>query len=138
VVPPKMGWILAVGPGTAHRVLAHVAVAAVQLDAAVGNAVAQFGVPILDDGGLPGGQPANAVLGDSAVGELPRDRDLGQQEQVALKRPGGLAERGALLAIGQRVGERLLVPARSWGGRGSPAGCLRPPSSSYIHPYRAS
>src|SRR5690348_7392625 len=64
----------AVGPGPAHGVLAHVAVAAVQLDAAVGDPVAQLGVPPLDHGRLFAGEPAGAVLGDGAVGELARDR----------------------------------------------------------------
>src|SRR5207247_7453277 len=68
----------AVGPGPAHGVLAHVAVAAVQLDAPVGDPVAQLGVPPLDHGGLVVAQPPGAVLGDGAVGELARHRDLGR------------------------------------------------------------
>src|ERR1051326_4191515 len=57
----------AVGPGAADRVLAHVAVAAVQLHAAVGDAVTQFGVPPLDHGRLVGAQAVRAVLGEGAV-----------------------------------------------------------------------
>ena len=45
----------AVRPGAAYRVFAHVTVAAVELEAAVGDAVAQFGVPPLDHGGFLGG-----------------------------------------------------------------------------------
>ena len=95
-----------------------------QLDAAVGDPVAQLGVPPLDHGGLVVGQPAGAVLGDSAVGELARDRDLGrhlgQGEPVVLELAHRLAERAALLAVGQRVGQGLFGDGQRGDADGDP------------------
>src|SRR5215469_13569086 len=68
----------AVGVGPGHRVLPHVAVAAVQLDAPVDDPVAQLGVPPLEHGGFLGAQPAGVVLGDAAVGERAGHRQLGR------------------------------------------------------------
>src|SRR5271163_1636501 len=94
----------AVGPEAADPVLAHVTVAAVQLHAPVGDAVAQLGVPPFDHRRLFGAQPVGAVLGNGAVGELARHRDLGghlgQQELAVLELADRLAERVALLAVG--------------------------------------
>src|SRR5216683_6962048 len=77
VVPPKMVWTRLSAKAQGYRVLVHVAVAAVQLDAAIEDAVAQLGVPPLDHGCLLGGELALVVLHDGAVGECPGDGELG-------------------------------------------------------------
>jgi hypothetical protein len=47
-VAAEDGLVAAIGPGAGYWVFAHVAVAAVELDAAVGDSVAELGVPPLD------------------------------------------------------------------------------------------
>jgi hypothetical protein len=61
VVPPKIDWTrLSAQVCPVHCMLAHLAVAAVHLDEAVGGPAAKLGVPPLDHGGLLFGEPTGA------------------------------------------------------------------------------
>ena len=95
-----------VGVGPGHRVLGHVAVAAVQLHAGVHHPALQLRAPPLGHGGLLGRQVAGVEGQHAAVDEALRHLDLGghlgHAEPAVLERADGLAEGGPLLDVGQR------------------------------------
>ena len=86
-----------VGVGAGDGVLEHVAVAAVELHAAVDDALLQLGAPPLGLGRLLGGELAVVERVDAAVDERLRDVDLGahlgQHEAGVLERADRAAER---------------------------------------------
>src|SRR5689334_4698074 len=78
-----------VDEGARHAVFAHVAVPAVQLQAAVGGAHLQVGGPPLQPGGARGGQLTRQVFGQAVVeigtGDVDFGCDLGQDELTVLE-----------------------------------------------------
>ena len=97
------------------RVLEHVAVAAVQLEAGVDHAPLRLGAPVLGHRRLLDAELADHVRGQRSVDERLGDLDLGlafgQLEARVLERPDGLAERGSLRDIRQRPLKRSARPS---------------------------
>src|SRR5579883_2486516 len=92
--------------GARNRILQHVAIATVKLNALIDDALLEIGGPPLGHGGYLRRERALKQLLDAAIDEDPSDLDLGlhlgQLEARVLKTADRLAEGGALLAIVQR------------------------------------
>ena len=105
-----------VGVRARDRVLEHVAVAAVQLQAAVDDAALQLGAPPLRDRGVLGRELAGVERLRAAVDEDARDLDLaaqlGEREARALEGADRLAEGLALAHVVERPAERRLARRR--------------------------
>ncbi|MCO5556213.1 hypothetical protein L7F22_009759 [Adiantum nelumboides] len=99
-----------VGVGLRDRVLVHVAVPAVQLQAAVDDPALQLGAPVLrlrrvDRRQLAGVERAHAVV-DVVLRDVDLGVHLGEDELGVLERADRRAERLALLDVGQRLVQR--------------------------------
>src|SRR4051812_4408732 len=106
--------------GPRDGVLEHVAVAAVQLQAAVDDLLLQLGGPPLGHGGVLGGEPPGVVLQDRllqvGLGDRHLGVHLGELEAGVLEPADRPAERRPLLAVLHGAVEDQ--PARGHGDRG--------------------
>ncbi len=95
-----------VAPCSGNRVLLHVAVATVELEAAISDAVLEIGGPPLGCSCIFGSELASKVRLDLTIDEDPCDVELGlhlcQPELGVLERSDGLAEGGAILRVFNR------------------------------------
>ena len=123
-----------VEPGTRHRILLHVAVPAVQLQALVGHPAQHLRVPQLAGRGAHRIEAPVQPLAEQAVAQrapgLQVGPQRGQLEAGVLEVGDPLTERGAVLDVGHRLREHRFGTRLALHRRSAAAPAAAPPSSS--------